>query len=188
MGHSDATYIQALQGIDAGANHATHTFNAMRALDHREPGILGAVLSDDRLTADLIADGVHVHPSVVRLFLQAKGPERAVLITDAISATGMPDGVYKLGEFEVEVRGGRCEYQGRLAGSVLTLDRAVRNVMSFAGWKLQEAIRLATFNPARVLGITGQKGVVGVGCDADLLLLSAEGHIVQTIIAGEPCV
>src|SRR5207248_2623684 len=118
-------------------------------LDHREPGVLGAVLSDDRLTADLIADGIHVDPHVVKLFLQAKGPERAVLITDAISATGMADGFYKLGAFDVEVRGDRCEYQGRLAGSVLTLDRAVRNVMSFAGWTLQQVIRLASFNPAR---------------------------------------
>ena len=187
IGHSDATYGQALHGIKAGADHATHTFNAMRPLDHREPGILGAALTDDRLTADLIADGVHVDPSVVKLFLQAKGPERAILITDAISATGMPDGTYKLGAFEVEVRGGRCEYQGKLAGSVLTLDRAIRNVMSFAGWKLQEAVRLVTFNPAHLLGITGRKGVVAPGCDADLVLLSPEGNIVQTIIAGEPC-
>jgi N-acetylglucosamine-6-phosphate deacetylase len=187
IGHSDATYSQALEGINAGADHATHTFNAMRPLDHREPGILGAALTDDRLTADLIADGVHVDPSIVKLFLQAKGPERAILITDAISATGMPDGTYKLGAFEVEVRGDRCEYQGKLAGSVLTLDRAVRNVMSFAGWKLQETIRLATFNPARLLGITGQKGVIAPGCDADFVLLSPEGHVVQTIIAGEPC-
>jgi len=187
IGHSNATYDEAEKGIRAGADHATHTFNAMRPLDHREPGILGAVLSDDRLTADLIADGVHVDPSVVRLFLRAKGTERAVLITDAISATGMPDGIYKLGAFEVEVRDSRCEYQGKLAGSVLTLDRAVRNIMSFAGWKLQESIRLATFNPARLLGITEDKGRVAVGCDADLLLLSAEGQVIQTIIAGEPC-
>lgn len=187
IGHSNATYDEAEKGILAGADHATHTFNAMRPLDHREPGILGAVLSDDRLTADLIADGVHVDPSVVRLFLRAKGPERAVLITDAISATGMPDGIYKLGAFDVEVRGSRCEYQGKLAGSVLTLDRAVRNVMSFAGWRLQESIRLATFNPARLLGITEDRGRVAVGCYADLLLLSAEGQVVQTIIAGEPC-
>jgi len=187
IGHSDATYSEALEGINAGADHATHTFNAMRPLDHREPGILGAALTDDRLTADLIADGVHVDPSIVKLFLQAKGPERAILITDAISATGMPEGTYKLGAFEVEVRGDRCEYQGKLAGSVLTLDRAIRNVMDFAGWKLQETIRLATFNPARLLGITGIKGVVVPGCDADLVLLSPEGHVMQTIIAGEIC-
>jgi len=187
IGHSNATYAQAVQGIMAGADHATHTFNAMRPLDHREPGILGAVLSEDRLTADLIADGIHVDPSVVKLFLQAKGTERAILITDAISATGMPDGIYKLGAFEVEVRGDRCEYQGKLAGSVLTLDRAVRNVMSFGGWKLQAALRLVTFNPARLLGITATRGIVAAGCDADLVLLSPEGNIVQTIIAGETC-
>ena len=187
IGHSNATYDEAVKGILAGADHATHTFNAMRPLDHREPGVLGAVLSDDRLTADLIADGIHVDPHVVKLFLQAKGPERAVLITDAISATGMADGFYKLGAFDVEVRGDRCEYQGRLAGSVLTLDRAVRNVMSFAGSTLQQAIRLASFNPARLLAITEQKGNVAAGCDADLILLSAQGHIMQTIIAGEPC-
>src|SRR5205807_7965026 len=94
LGHSDASYKEAAQGIAAGARHATHTFNAMRALDHREPGILGAVLTNDMLTADIIADGVHIAPAIVKMFLTAKGPERAILITDAISATGMPDGRY----------------------------------------------------------------------------------------------
>jgi N-acetylglucosamine-6-phosphate deacetylase len=175
-----------MQGISAGADHATHTFNAMRPLDHREPGILGAVLTDDRLTADLIADGIHVDPSIVKLFLTAKGEERAILITDAISATGMGDGRYKLGNLEVEVKGDRCEYNGRLAGSVLTLDRAVRNIMSFAGWKLQQSVRLATLNPARLLGISDRKGVVKHGSDADLVILTPEGKIVQTFIAGNP--
>ena len=127
LGHSNATLEEAEVGIDAGARHATHTFNAMRQLDHREPGVLGAVLANDRVTADLIADGIHVHPEVIVLFLRAKGPEGAVLITDAISATGMGDGKFRLGGFEVEVTGDRCEYEGKLAGSVLTLDRAIRN-------------------------------------------------------------
>jgi N-acetylglucosamine-6-phosphate deacetylase len=187
LGHSDATYDQAKSGIAAGADHATHTFNAMRVLDHREPGILGAVLTDQRLTADIIADGVHVDPAVVKLFLDAKGPERAILITDAISATGMPDGTYKLGGFDVEVRGDRCEYGGRLAGSVLTLDKAVRNVMNFARWKLQQAIRLVTLNPAKLLGIAGRKGLLASGCDADLVVLTPSGEVVETFIAGEPC-
>jgi N-acetylglucosamine-6-phosphate deacetylase len=186
LGHSNATSKEAELGIAAGADHATHTFNAMRSLDHREPGILGAALTDDRLTADIIADGIHVDPSMVRLFLAAKGPERAVLITDAISATGMGDGRYTLGGLEVEVRGGRCEFQGVLAGSVLTLDRAVRNIMSFAGWKLQQAIRLVTCNPARCLGISPRKGTVAPGCDADLVILTPAGEIVQTFIGGEP--
>jgi N-acetylglucosamine-6-phosphate deacetylase len=185
LGHSNATYQEAQSGISAGADHATHTFNAMRALDHRDPGILGAVLENNELTADIIADGIHVHPSVVNLFLRAKGADRAILITDAISATGMPDGVYKLGDFEVQVSNGRCEYQGKLAGSVLTLDRAVRNVMTFAGWELQQAVKLATLNPARRLGISDQRGLVAPGRRADLVVLTPEGQVVHTIIGGE---
>src|SRR5215472_15244548 len=184
LGHSDANYDQARAAIAAGADHATHTFNAMRALDHRDPGILGAVLAQDAITADIIADGVHVHPSMVQLFLLAKGAPRAVLITDAISAAGMPEGRYRLGDLEVDVKGDRCEYQGRLAGSVLTLDRAVRNVMSFAAWSPQQAVRLATFNPAQLLGITDQRGLVAPGRMADLVALSDDGQVVHTIVAG----
>jgi N-acetylglucosamine-6-phosphate deacetylase len=185
LGHSNATYEEAQAGIAAGADHATHTFNAMRALDHRDPGILGAVLENDELTADIIADGVHVHPSVLELFLRAKGTERTILITDAISATDMPDGIYSLGNLEVEVSNGRCEHQGKLAGSVLTLDRAIRNVMSFAGWQLQQAVRLATFNPAQRLGISDRRGLLAPGRRADLAVLTPEGNVVHTIIGGE---
>lgn len=186
LGHSNATVKETESGVAAGADHATHTFNAMRSLDHREPGILGAVLSDDRLSADIIADGVHVDPSIVKLFLAAKGVERAILITDAISATGMGDGKFNLGGLEVEVQGDRCDFQGKLAGSVLTLDRAVRNVLRFAGWKLQHSVRLATYNPAHLLGITQVKGKVAPGCDADLVVLTPDGNVVQTFVAGRP--
>jgi N-acetylglucosamine-6-phosphate deacetylase len=185
LGHSNATYKEAQSGISAGADHATHTFNAMRALDHRDPGILGAVLENDELTADIIADGIHVHPSVLKLFLRAKGADRAILITDAISATDMPDGVYSLGGLEVQVSNGRCEFQGKLAGSVLTLDRAIRNVMSFAGWQLQQAIKLATLNPAQRLGISDQRGLLAAGRRADLVVLTPEGEVAHTIIGGE---
>lgn len=184
LGHSDASEGQARAAIAAGAEHATHTFNAMRVLSHRDPGILGAVLTDDALSADIIADGIHLDPSVVRLFLAAKGPERAVLITDAISATGMPDGHYRLGAFEVELKGDRCEHEGKLAGSVLTLDRAVRNVMNFAGWSLQQAVRLATANPARVLGLSGERGMLAPGKIADIVALTPEGEVARTIVAG----
>jgi len=185
LGHSNATYQEALSGISAGADHATHTFNAMRTLDHREPGILGAVLEDNELTADIIADGIHVHPNVLKLFLRSKGADRAILITDAISATGMPDGVYSLGGLEVQVSNGRCEFRGKLAGSVLTLDRAIRNVMSFAGWQLQQAIKLATLNPAKRLGISNQRGLLAPGRRADLVVLTPEGEVAHTIIGGE---
>jgi len=184
IGHSNATFEEAAKGIAAGAVSATHTFNAMRALDHREPGILGAVLSDERIMADIIADGVHVAPAVVQVFLKAKGIDRAVLVTDAISATGMPDGTYQLGPFQVQVRGDRAEFEGKLASSVLTLDRAVRNVMSFAKWSLQQSVILGTRNPAQLIG-ADTKGELAVGSDADLVLLSAKGEVVHTMVGGQ---
>jgi N-acetylglucosamine-6-phosphate deacetylase len=184
LGHSDAELAQASAGIRAGARHATHTFNAMRSLDHRNPGLLGTVLTNDALTADIIVDGIHVAPEVVDLFVRAKGPDRAVLITDAISATGMPDGRYMLGGLEVQVHDGRCEYQGHLAGSVLTLDSAVRNVAKFAKLKLQHAIQMASLNPARVLGIDKRKGSLTIGADADVAVFSPTGQVIRTIVGG----
>jgi len=185
VGHSNATYEETASAIAAGADHATHTFNAMRALDHRDPGILGAVLERDELTADIIVDGIHVHPAIVELFLRAKGPDRAILITDAISATGMPDGVYKLGSLEVRVQDNRCEYDGKLAGSVLTLDRAIRNVMSFSGLKLDQAAKLATLNPAKLLGMQQERGFLAPGARADMVVLTPDGQVMHTIIGGQ---
>lgn len=182
IGHSDATLEQAKAGIAAGARHATHTFNAMRPLGHRDPGIVGEVLSNHALSADVIADGVHVHPSVVGLFLCAKGAERAVLITDATAATGMPDGKYQLGSLEVEVRNGKCTHDGRLAGSVLTLDRAMLNVMDFANLDLQQTVRLATLNPARA--VNAGKGLLQAGCDADLIAVASSGEVRATVVNG----
>lgn len=183
LGHSNATMKQALAAIEAGGRHATHTFNAMRPLDHREPGIVGAVLTDNRVSADIIADGVHIHPAVVRVFLSGKGLDRAVLITDALSATGMPDGQYRLGGFDVEVRGDVCAAEGRLAGSVLTLDRAVRNVMKFSGCTLEQAVCLATRNPASTLG-DRRRGTIEVGRTADFVVLTRDGDLVRTIFGG----
>jgi len=185
LGHSNATYEQALCGISANATHATHTFNAMRALDHRDPGILGAVLQNEALTADIIADGIHVHPAMVELFVRMKGIDKSILITDAISATGMPEGTYKLGEFEVEVKQGRCQYQRKLAGSVLTMDQALRNVMRFANVQLRDALKMATLNPARRLGLGEEIGQIAPGCRADLVALTPEGKVVHTILGGE---
>lgn len=184
LGHSNADLQQTRAAIKAGAGHATHTFNAMRPLDHRDPGVLGAVLTDRTVTADIIVDGIHVDPVMVDLFLRAKGLESAVLITDAISATGMPDGTYTLGGLEVQVHDGRCEFDGRLAGSVLTLDHAVRNMMKFANTSLQNAIRMASLNPATVLGIANRKGTLSVGADADIAVFTPAGEVVRTIVAG----
>ena len=184
LGHTNADAAQAQAGIQAGARHATHTFNAMRRIEHRSTGVVGVVLTDDLLTADIIADGVHVEPAMVEIFVRAKGLERALLITDATSATGMPDGVYHLGSFEVEVKDGRCQAFGKLAGSVLTMDRAVRNVMSFAQLSFQDSLRLATLNPACVLGIEQRKGVLKPGADADVTVFAGSGQVRQTIVRG----
>jgi N-acetylglucosamine-6-phosphate deacetylase len=184
LGHSNSDLNSARAAVAAGARHATHTFNAMRPLDHRDPGIIAEVLTDSRLSADIIADGIHLDPTIVELFLKAKGVDGAVLITDAISATGMPDGRYRLGTFEVEVKNGRCLADGKLAGSVLTMDRAVRNVMHFAHWDLQQAIRLATLNPARVAGFT-DRGKLEAGAVADFVVLSPSGEVRKTVIGGE---
>jgi len=196
LGHSDADFEAAGRGIAAGARHATHTFNAMRPLDHRtvdhrtvdhrSPGILGAVLTDRRVSADIIADGVHLDPAIVKLFAEAKGPEQTVLITDAISATGMPDGRYRLGSFEVDVRDGKCMADGKLAGSVLTMDRAVRNLARFAEWDLPQAIAAASRNPARAARIAN-KGVLTMGADADFVVLSREGEVLRTFVGGVEC-
>jgi len=184
VGHSDSDVDSTRAAVAAGARHATHTFNAMRPLDHRNPGIIGEVLTDTRLSADIIADGIHLDPAIVDLFLKAKGPEAAVLITDAISATGMPEGRYRLGTFEVEVKDGRCMVGGKLAGSVLTMDRAVRNVMQFAHWDLQSALRPATLNPARVVGLAN-RGKLEAGAEADFVVLSPTGEVRNTIVRGE---
>jgi len=183
IGHSDAEFPVAQAAVQAGAHHATHTFNAMRPLDHRDPGIIAEVLTDDRLTADIIVDGIHVAPAVVQLFMEAKGVERAVLITDAISATGMPDGRYQLGPIQVDVKDGKCTANGKLAGSVLTMDRAVHNVTEFAGWSLQNAVRAATLNPARAVGL-GQHGVLAPGVEANFVVLGPNGEVRKTIVGG----
>jgi N-acetylglucosamine-6-phosphate deacetylase len=184
IGHSDSELSMAQQAVKAGARHATHTFNAMRPLDHRAPGILGEVLSDDRITADLIADGIHVSPEVVKVFLQSKGPERAVLITDAISATGMPDGQYQLGPIQVDVKDGKCTANGSLAGSVLTMDRAIRNVTKFSSWTLRDAVRAATLNPAHAVGMANAYGSLVSGASADFTVLNSSGDVLKTIVAG----
>ena len=185
IGHSDAEMPIAHAAVKAGARHATHTFNAMRPLDHRGPGIIGEVLSNDQLSADIIVDGIHVDPAVVKLFLRAKGRERAVLITDAISATGMPDGRYQLGPIEVDVKDGKCTSNGSLAGSVLTMDRAVRNVTQFSNWTLRDAVQAATLNPARAVGLSDRHGVLTQGAEANFTVLSPAGAVLKTIVRGQ---
>jgi N-acetylglucosamine-6-phosphate deacetylase len=183
IGHSDAVLETARAGVRAGARHATHTFNAMRPLDHRDPGILGEVLTDNQLTADIIADGIHVEPEVVQIFLRQKGFERSVLITDATAAAGMPDGIYQLGPIQVTVKDGKCMKDGGLAGSVLTMDRAVRNVTQFAGWSLRDAVRAATLNATQAAGLARQ-GRLAPGAEANIVVLSPTGEVQRTFVRG----
>ncbi len=177
MGHTDATYEQARAAMARGARSATHVYNAMRPFSHRDPGVIGAVLTSPDVNAELIADGVHVDEAAMKLLLLAKGAAHVTLVSDGLSATGMPDGKYTLGGFEVTVSGGVCRNaEGTLAGSTLTLDRALRNIVAL-GIPLPDAVRMLTLNPASLLGIEFKKGSLRVGADADILLLDEGLHL-----------
>jgi N-acetylglucosamine-6-phosphate deacetylase len=177
IGHTDATYEQARAAMARGAHSATHVYNAMRPFTHRDPGVIGAVLTTPEINAELIADGVHVEEAAMKLLLLAKGAEHVTLVSDGLSATGMPDGKYMLGGFEVTVSGGVCRNAaGVLAGSTLTLDRALRNIVAL-GISLPDAVRMLTLNPATLLGIEFKKGSLRVGADADILLLDEGLHL-----------
>ena len=177
MGHTDANYEQTRAAIARGVRHAVHVYNAMRPFTHRDPGVIGAVLTSPEVTAELIADGVHVEDGAMRLLLQAKGVERVILVSDGTAATGMPDGKYKLGPLEVTVSGGICRNaEGKLAGSTLTLDRALRNIVAL-GFSLPEAVRMLTQNTALLLGLEFKKGALRPGADADIVLLDSSLQI-----------
>jgi len=186
MGHTDATYEQARAAIAHGVRHAVHVYNAMRPFSHRDSGVIGAVLTSPDVSAELIADGVHVDEPAMKLLLQAKGAGGVILISDGISATGMPDGKYLLGQFEVTVSGGVCRNsEGKLAGSTLTLDRALRNIVAL-GASLADAVRMLTLNPATLLGLEFKKGVLRAGADADIVLLDEALQIRGIFTRGVP--
>lgn len=184
LGHTDATYEQAHTAIFRGARHAVHVFNAMRPFSHRETGVLGAVLTDPSVTAEVIADGVHVDDPAIRLLLAAKGTDLVLLVSDGTAATGMRDGSYRLGTFDVTVSDGICRNrEGKLAGSTLTLDRAIQHMVRL-GVPVIEAVRMATYNPARRVGMEARKGVLAPGADADIVLLTPELKIANVFARG----
>jgi len=186
LGHSDATYAEVIKALDHGVALFTHLFNAMREFHHREPGAVGAALESDAMV-ELIADGVHVHPAAIRLLLKAIGIDRICLITDSISASGLGDGKYSLGGLEVFVKDGEANLRdGTLAGSTLTVDRAVKNFMEFTGLSLPEAVRTASLNPAKLLRMDERKGSIEEGKDADIIIFDEKLAIHYTIIGGEP--
>jgi N-acetylglucosamine-6-phosphate deacetylase len=185
-GHSMATYDQAVAGFDAGARHGTHIFNAMPGLGHRDPGLPGALLTDERATVGLIADGVHTHPAVIKLVWQALGSARLNLVTDAMAALGMPDGQHVLGDYEVTVDATSARLaDGTLAGSILSLDQALRNLINTAGCTLAEALPTVTTTPAKAIGLGGERGRIEPGYAADLVLLTRDLHVHTTIAEGE---
>ncbi|HWK21647.1 MAG TPA: N-acetylglucosamine-6-phosphate deacetylase [Ureibacillus sp.] len=186
IGHTDATYEEVLQGIQAGASHATHLFNGMRGLHHREPGVVGAVLLHDEVSAELIADGIHVRPELVKLTYLQKGREKVMLITDAMRAKCLGDGLYDLGGQKVTVQTGRATlYDGTLAGSVLKMTDAARNTMKFTGCSIQDILYMTSVNPAKQLNIFDRKGSLSLGKDADVVVLDEQLEIVMAFCRGQ---
>ena len=185
-GHSLATYDEAVAGFDAGIRYGTHLFNTMPAFAHRDPGLPGALLTDDRVTVGFIADGIHTHPSVIKLAWQTLGAARLDLVTDAMAALAMPAGVHQLGDFAVTVDAtGVRLADGTLAGSILSLDQAVRNLVRLTGCSLAGALATVTTTPATSLGLVHERGRVAPGCRADLVLLTRDLHVQMTLVEGE---
>ncbi|WP_373232481.1 N-acetylglucosamine-6-phosphate deacetylase [Cohnella sp.] len=185
-GHTDATYEQIIAAADRGLRHAVHTFNAMSALHHRAPGTVGAVLTDDRIITEVIADGHHVHPACIKLITSAKGANNVILVTDAMAAAGMPDGNYELGGLPVVLSCGvaRLNETGNLAGSTLTMINAVRYLVREVGVSLLDASKMASTNPARQLGIGNVTGSLEAGKSADFILLDASLELQHVWIRG----
>jgi N-acetylglucosamine-6-phosphate deacetylase len=184
MGHTNALASEAHAAIAAGASSATHTFNAMRAMDHREPGVVTVVLTNEETFAELICDGIHVAPEMVKLFAKCKSPDKVILVTDGMSAAGMPDGTFRLGNFDVQVKDGHATARGVLAGSVITLDRAVANFAKFTGRSVATVARAASHNPAKMLGLE-ERFAVGVGRPANFNRFGLDGVLVETILCGK---
>ena len=185
IGHTDATYEEISHAVEAGFSKATHLYNTMSPFEHRAPGTVGAVLTDDRIRAGIIADGVHVHEGALRLAYREKGIEGLALVTDAMEAAGMDDGEYELSGRTVRLEGGFVRLpDGTLAGSSLTMDGAVRNAAKFLGIPLQEAVRMASETPAAILDMP-EKGRIVPGADADLVILDQKGFVQETIVDGE---
>ena len=183
-GHTDATYEELTDAVDAGLGMGTHLYNAMSPLGHRAPGAVGALLSDRRTRVGIIADGVHVHEAALEIAYRQKGPDALVLVTDAMEAAGMPDGEYELGDRTVRLEAGAVRTpEGSLAGSVLTMDAALRNAARSLNVSLHEALRMITSTPAAVLGLPA-KGKITPGATPELVVLSGEGKVLETLVAG----
>ena len=185
IGHTNATYKETCVAIKAGCTQATHLFNAMRGIHQREPGAVSALLLSDDITAELIADGIHLHPAVIELAYRLKGKEKIMLVTDAMRAKCLGDGQYDLCGQEVSVHGGKATLpDGTLAGSTLHMPQAIKNMMQFSQCSLIDAINMASLNPARVLQLENNKGSIAVGKDADLVVFNPDLEVMLTMRCG----
>jgi len=184
-GHTDATYEEAVAAFDAGIRHVSHLFNGMRPFHHREPGIVGAALGDERVTVELIADGFHVHPTALKMAVRLKGTESTALVSDSIAPAGMSDGEYDFGGLKISLREGRSLLEsGRLAGSTIRLCDAVRNIVEFTDSSIAEAVEMATSTPARIVGVDDRKGSLVPGMDADITVLDRDLSVMLTMVEG----
>jgi len=186
LGHSNTDYDQAAAAMRAHFTHVTHTYNAQSPLNHRQPGVVGAVLASENVTAELIADGRHVHPAAMRILLRCLGAGRVVLVTDAMPGAGMPDGDYELVGQKVSVRGGQATLpDGTIGGSTATLNSCVRNAVELAGASLKDAVRMASFNPAKVLGLERRMGSLEPGKCANLAVVDANMDVEMIFVNGK---
>ncbi|MDD4569135.1 MAG: N-acetylglucosamine-6-phosphate deacetylase [Tepidanaerobacteraceae bacterium] len=181
-GHTDASYDIAQKAFDHGVTQVTHVFNGMKSFNHREPGIPGAALIDERVYCEMICDGIHLHPGAMKLVVKAKGKDRIILISDSMMAAGLSDGEYTLGGQKVIVKGDEARLSdGTLAGSTLTLNKAIYNMVHMVGVSLQDAVRMATLNPARAIGLDKNKGSIEIGKDADFVIFDEQLNILNVI-------
>ncbi|MDF2690293.1 MAG: N-acetylglucosamine-6-phosphate deacetylase [Gammaproteobacteria bacterium] len=187
LGHSNASFNEAKMGIEAGIRHATHLYNAMSGLQHHEPGAALAILLDERVLAELIVDGVHVHPEMIKFTLQVKGSQHLVLVTDAMRAKCCGEGEFELGGQPVIVKNGeaRLKHNGKLAGSVLKMNQALKNMLQFSHCTMQDVLKMVSSNPAKALKIFDQKGSIAVGKIADLVVLNEHYQVVATLRQGK---
>ncbi len=185
LGHTDASYKDTEHAVYCGASRITHVFNCMKGIHHRQPGILGAALDIDHLYCEIIGDMIHLHPAIIRLIIKAKGSDRCILITDSMEATGLEDGRYRLGSMDVYVSNGCAKLaDGSLAGSTLTMDVAVKNIVNEVGIELADVLKMATLNPAKAIGIDSHKGRIYPGYDADIVILDDELKVDKIIVRG----
>ncbi len=186
LGHTDSDYETASAALKGNFTHVTHTFNAQSGFHHRRPGVFGAIFTSDEITAELIADTVHAHPGAMKILVRCLGTDRIVLITDAMPGAGLPDGIYDLVGLKVTVKDGHANLpDGTIAGSTVLLNQCVRNVNQLVGVSFPDAVKMASLNPARTMGLADRLGSIAVGKEANLVVLDQDANVFMTMVKGQ---